>query len=42
MRGNHDPDIYLWAQGRLPELRTHLTRAMELDAQMGPLSELVR
>ena len=41
MRGNHDPDIYTWALGRLPELRTHLTRAMELDAQLGPLSELV-
>lgn len=42
MGSNHDPDIYAWALGRLPELRTHLTRAMELDAQLGPLSELVR
>jgi len=42
MRGTHDPDIHAWAFARLPELRTHLTRAMELDAQLGPLSELVR
>ena len=42
IRGNNDPDIRTWAIGKLPDLRMHLTKAMELDAQFGPLSELIR
>jgi putative membrane protein len=42
LRSNHDADILAWAQGRLPVLRSHLSSAMELDAQLGPLSELIR
>jgi putative membrane protein len=42
LRSNHDADIQAWAQGRLPVLRLHLSSAMELDAQLGPLSELIR
>ena len=42
IRGNNDQDIRTWAIGKLPELRMHLTKAMELDAQFGPLSEVIR
>jgi len=38
----HDPDIKALAAGRLPELRQHLGKAMELDAVFGPLSEVVK
>lgn len=39
---NHDPDIRNWAITKLPDLRMHLAKAMDLDAQSGPLSELIR
>jgi putative membrane protein len=39
---NHDPDIRNWAITRLPDLRLHLAKAMDLDAQSGPLSEVIR
>ena len=42
IKGNNDQDIRTWAIGKLPDLRKHLTKAMELDAQFGPLSEVVR
>lgn len=42
IRGNDDPDIRTWAIGRLTDLRMHLVKASELDAQYGPLSELIR
>lgn len=42
LQSNDDPDIHAWALGRLPELRIHLSKAMELETQMGPLSELIR
>lgn len=42
IRSNNDQDIRTWAIGKLPELRMHLTKAAELDAQFGPLSELIR
>jgi len=40
--GNHDPDIRNWAISKLPGLRLHLDKAMDLDAQLGPLSEVIR
>ncbi|GEM_PF-1021644 len=40
--GNHDPDIRNWAISRLPDLRLHLAKAMDLDAQSGPISEVIR
>lgn len=39
---NHDPDIRNWAISKLPDLRSHLAKAMDLDAQFGPLSEVIR
>lgn len=42
IRGNDDPDIRTWAIGKLPVLRMHLMKVMEVDAQFGPLSELIR
>ncbi len=39
---NHDPDIRNWAISKLPALRLHLNSAMDLDAQLGPLSEVIR
>lgn len=39
---NHDPDIRNWAITKLPDLRLHLAKAMDLDAQSGPLSEVIR
>ena len=42
IKGNNDQEIRTWAIGKLPDLRMHLTKAMELDAQYGPLSEVVR
>jgi putative membrane protein len=39
---NHDPDIRNWAITKLPDLRTHLAKAMDLDAASGPLSEVIR
>ena len=40
--GNHDPEIRNWAIGKLPDLRSHLAKAMDLDAQSGPLSEVIQ
>jgi len=40
--GNNDPDIRNWAISKLPGLRLHLDKAMDLDAQLGPLSEVIR
>jgi putative membrane protein len=42
IQGNNDPEIRTWAIGKLPDIRIHLTKVMELDAQYGPLSELIR
>jgi putative membrane protein len=42
IRGNNDPDIRTWTIGKLPDMRMHLTKVMELDARFGPLSELIR
>ncbi len=42
IRGNNDADIRTWTIGKLPEMRMHLTKVIELDAQFGPLSELIR
>ena len=42
IRSNNDADIRTWAIGKLPELRIHLTKVSALDAQFGPLSELIR
>lgn len=42
IRGNNDSEIRNWAIGKLPDLRMHLMKVMELDAQFGPLSELIR
>lgn len=39
---NHDPDVRNWAITKLPDLRTHLAKAMDMDAQSGPLSEVIR
>ena len=41
-QGNLDPDIKSRAIGMLPDMRQHLTKAMELDAQMNPLSEVIQ
>ena len=41
-RGSIDPDIQAKASALLPELRDHLSKAMELNAQMNPVSELVQ
>ena len=38
----HDADIKALAAGRLPELRNHLNKAMELDGMSGPVSELIK
>jgi len=40
--GNHDPEIRHWAITKLTFLRLHLAKAMDLDAQSGPVSELIR
>jgi len=40
--GNHDPEIRNWAITKLTFLRLHLAKAMDLDAQSGPVSELIR
>ncbi len=42
IRGNHDPEIRNWAITKLTFLRLHLAKAMDLDAQSGPVSELIR
>ena len=42
IKSNNDADIRTWAIGKLPDLRMHLTKVIELDAQYGPLSELIR
>ena len=39
---SHDPDVKAIASKRLPELRNHLSKAMELDAVFSPLSEVVK
>ena len=39
---SHDPDVKAIASKRLPELRNHLNKAMELDAVFSPLSEVVK
>jgi len=39
--GNNDPDIRNWAITKLPALRLHLDNAMDLDAKLGPLSEVI-
>lgn len=39
---NHDPEIRNWAITKLPDLRLHLAKAMDLDAESGPLSEVIR
>jgi len=41
-RGNLDPDIKSKASSMIPDMRTHLTKAMELDARLNPMSEAVR
>lgn len=41
-RGNLDPDIKSKASSMIPDMRTHLSRAMELDARMNPMSEVIR
>lgn len=40
--GSHDPEVKAIAVKRLPELRNHLNKAMELDAVFSPLSEVVK
>lgn len=40
--GSIDPDIQAKASSLLPELRDHLSKAKELNAQMNPVSELVQ
>jgi putative membrane protein len=40
--GNNDPEIRNWAISKLPGLRLHLDHAMDLDAALGPLSEVIR
>lgn len=40
--GNHDADIRNWAISKLPDLRLHLAKTMDLEAQSGPLSEVIR
>jgi putative membrane protein len=42
IQGNNDPVIRTWAIGKLPVLRMHLMKAIELDAPFGPMSELIR
>lgn len=42
IKSNNDADIRTWTIGKLPDLRMHLTKVMDLDAQFGPLSELIR
>ena len=39
---SHDPDVKAIASKRLPELRNHLSKAMELDAVFSPLSEVIK
>lgn len=40
--GNHDADVRNWAISKLPDLRLHLAKTMDLEAQSGPLSEVIR
>src|SRR5688500_10830964 len=39
--GNIDPDIKAKVTAMLPELRSHLTKAMQLNSTLNPVSELV-
>ena len=39
--GNIDPDIKALAQTMLPEIRNHLSKAMDLNARLNPVSEVV-
>ena len=39
--GKCDPDIQAWAMTMLQEMRDHLSKAMEMDAHLSPLSELI-
>jgi len=41
-RENLDPEIHSLALAMLPDMRNHLSKAMELNTHMNPLSELVR
>ncbi len=41
-RGNLDPDIKSRALAMLPDMRQQLSKAMEVDAHMNPVSELFR
>lgn len=39
--GKSDPDIQSWARTMLQELRDHHSKAMEMDAHLSPLSEVI-
>jgi len=39
---NLDPDIKSWASSMIPELRTHLSKSVECETHLNPMSELVR
>ena len=39
--GKSDPDVQAWAKTMLQELRDHLSKAMEMDAHLSPLSEVI-
>ena len=41
-RGNIDPDVKAYASATLPVLRGQLTKTMELDARLNPISEVIR
>src|SRR5688572_18999828 len=41
-REDHDADIQTWASAKIPELRTHLSKAKELDARLNPVSQVVQ
>lgn len=41
-KANHDPDVKALAAGRLTDLRLHMAKAIEIEARLSPLSEVVR
>ncbi len=41
-RAEMDPDIKAKAMAMIPVMRTHLSKTMEIDAHMNPVSELIR
>lgn len=41
-QGNIDPDIKAKATAMLPDLRSHLSKAMEIDAKLNPTAELIQ